>query len=282
MKRYLDALLAKASNQMEVVQPRTSSLFEPVSAKAVQRDWLDSTASSASRVEEPTSPSTRILDNSGRQENLSFETRPDRLNSGAAFPPPPLGQIETESGIDVPSSPARPPSLHPSALSEPGAMEPREIRIRETQASKPALQAAVRSPSSPARSDLTSIPFRSPDQVAYDKHQSTASEKTRTLKIGETPADLSSPNTPPRAKSAFPTDLMIGTTKEPRTLRSPQLIVREEREEEPPKQIKITIGRVDVRAVFQSRSDARHPEKIRKSSHLSLEEYLARRTKREP
>ncbi len=282
MKRYLDAILAKASNQMEVVQPRTSSLFEPVSAKAVQRDWLDSTASSASRLEEPTSSNTRLLDNSGRQEDLSFETRPDHLDPGAAFPPPPLGQIETESGIDVPSSPARRPGLHPSARSEPGAMEPGEIRIRETQASKPALQAVVRSPSSPARSDLTSVPFHSPDQVAYDKPQSTASEKTRTLKIGETPVDLSSPNTPPRAKSAFPTDLMIGTTKEPRTLRSPQLIVREERGEEPPKQIKITIGRVDVRAVFQSRSDARHPEKNRKSSHLSLEEYLARRTKREP
>lgn len=280
MSDFVDNLIAKSLGLTEVVAPRPMSLFEPLSAEAG-----------------PLAPEYYALEQDGAPRRTPAGV--EAMMDGVAPPAP-----KDKSSEKTPPAPraARSdlPSQHPVQVVDSSASQPAPLPI-PNQPAPPALvagdadkradrseyvapagQQTVNShPAAPERAPLRVVlPARTPAN-----RQSTAAQEAALLipphaSPGQAMTPLESiASTPSRTLLIAPApDQELGSQLSDRAAALPSA---PEAEAPAAPTIKITIGRVDVRAVTPDK-EAPRPAPAARNPALTLEEYLKRRSGGKP
>lgn len=285
MSDYLDNLIAKSLALAEVVQPRPLSLFEPLPS-----------------VSGLLAPDHSSLEQAARSAELSASPEPliDRAAPSAPNAElsenPPAGHREPQSG---------PPSQRPVQVIDrsPSQSTPQMIPLQPVMPAPVAGDAGKRADRSenaapagqqtvdshPAVSEHVSLRVVLHATTPADR-QSTATPEAIPLIPAHTAAPEHAMTLPESIVPAPPshTLLVAQLTTTPRpgesqdrgsplSDRAEPIPYAPEAERETAPTIKITIGRVDVRAVMPERPAPRAPPE-RRNPALSLEEYLKQRS----
>lgn len=285
MKRYLDSIIARTHNPQDVIQPRTFSIFEPPGAKGPNEDWLnpespaDTSASIIPREEGSTSPKAAF--------NVNVED--DRVPSA-------VGQIgkskpnvkNLESGDDQngtthfirrSASATRVLNQKPLAASALDISASESVEVGGAPPGKP-----LRMSADPVISSVRHPPELPPAQTSGQEiTDDTPSIDLRDERgAGMVPeVDRRESENVAHVRAATDSNRADGTRLVPHVA-SVQPVMRVEKEEgELSRLIRVTIGRVDVRAVFPTRPESRQRTKKQSPPRMTLDDYLSRRTKKE-
>jgi len=273
MSDYLDNLVSRTFNQTPAVKPRLASRYEPLSVVASDREM--------SMFDIELTPEEQLK----KREPLQSTSSGAQLNSRLPELPEPRvsHSLDQEPGLDVEESrliPAREPNVTveplPGLIHEPlpklikpasiAAVDSQDVRpIQPPNAGVRQLTRKVQKPAPPITSSINE-----PDQtLASDSRlKGTLTPKPRPDLLDN--RDISTGTAPTR---------LIST--EPKGHQSLEIISHQNSVAEPSTEgegkISVTIGRVDVRAIFaQPRVD--RSERPRKSTAMSLDDYLKQRT----
>jgi hypothetical protein len=261
MSDYLDNLVARSLGLAEVVQPRPLSIFEPLQPTGLP-------APDPNSLEEVGEPSSNL-------EPLRVtSSAPDVKLSEA----PPANLRETQSG---------PPSQNPVQVTRRGESQSTSLLIPH----QPLMPAPVAGDAD-MRADRSEYAAPAGQQTVDSQPAVSEHAPLRVVFHAATPADRQSTAT----QEATPLIPAHGTAPSSRTLLvAPEITLRpNDRQErgdpwsdgpepipaaqrETAPTIKITIGRVDVRAVMPERPAPR-PAPVARNPALSLEEYLKERS----
>jgi hypothetical protein len=271
MTDYLEHLAARALGQADLVRPRLPGLFEPL-------DPSEAAATEPFRAQEIERPSGRAAPVDARPEpEKSVRRSPKSASPTAAGQRPPMADPGRAS-IASSTSSAR-PSIEPQRDGPPAetAAPPRESPLPAVSATEveplPTRQAATPRAGSAASSDPGGPPsWPGPRPPAIPREPPTVAASPRGTVGGpprsapQSPIELPSPPVRPQPAQAPP------KRSEP---------VRGERDASSPAApaptIRVTIGRVDVRALLQPAPRTAAP---RRGSAVALDEYLKQRRER--
>lgn len=287
MNDYLDNLIAKSSGRAEVVAPRPMSLFEPLSSDADQF-----------------TSDHYLLEQDGAALQTPADVMPGAAPPASVMPTGvmPIGVVPIGVVMDVAT-----PAETKDELSK-KAPPP-----RATQSDRPSQHPVQSIDRSLSQSASLLIPHQSiggdvgqrADRAeraasvappAVDGHP-TASEHmpSRVVEHASIPADRQNPSTPEappdtlnharppeRAEAIIPAHTLLiapplDQERESHVNRAASSPPAPEAEAPATPTIKITIGRVDVRAVITERPEPR-PAPATRNTALTLEEYLKRRS----
>ena len=270
MSDYLDNLVSRTFNQTPAVKPRLASRYEPLSVVASDREM--------SMFDIELTPEEQLE----KREPLQTTSSDAQLNYRLPELPEPRvsHSLDHGPGVDVEESrlvPAREPNVTVEPL-------PRLTHEPLPKLIKPALIAAVDSqdvrPIQPPNAGVTSKVQKPAPAITSSIH-----EPDQTL-----PSDSRSKGTltpKPRPDLLDNRNLSTGTAPTrlistgPKGHQSLEIFSHQNSVAEPSTEgegkISVTIGRVDVRAIFaQPRVD--RSERPRKSTAMSLDDYLKQRT----
>ncbi|HEX3250334.1 MAG TPA: hypothetical protein VHS05_12965 [Pyrinomonadaceae bacterium] len=234
MSDYLNSLVARTLRLAPVVQPRPTSLFEPVASGPFPETAFE--AAETRTTQEVIQPAKRAATELPempvqRQEHVAMNEPPHAVLPSQTMPAPLL---------PMPPSPFRVDAIENS----------REVREGEL-------------PRRSADSDAT-IP------ASETRHNQTASVIKPEVRITSSATDRApvQPLTTPPLAPVFP----------PESLSRPRNISAQAAEPaEGPETVVVTIGRVDVRAIFAPPQAAPHPNRTA-SQPMSLDDYLKQRS----
>lgn len=253
MSDYLQNLLARSLNPSRGVQPRLASLYEPRAAA-----FAPTVSDSFDTAEAETEP---------RPPDADEAARPERRTADAAkeFPRPAW-----------PEAPTAPQQPFANASRQPDASRPAETRAErriENDAAPRLSRLSAEEPAPPAPTPSSEEVRKHASQVEPARRDSEAARD-----VPAPAASVRPPAAEPRVKPApavrlFEPRIQPAPPQPP--ARPPQLSEERAQAEAAPT-IRVTIGRVDVRAVAGVPQEKRRaPEQPRPG--LTLEEYLRRR-----
>jgi hypothetical protein len=257
MSDYLNNLVARALNMTPVVQPRLTSLFEPSAEGFLAHSFEHGTVRESLTARELTHQASPA----------SVEQAPAPLSQ----PRTPIS-IEPGEGEVGPRPRSRFESFeHHEEYKEAESKEqflPRAASLVQA----PLLSWATAVPSAPPASNVAIGSLTQPSLVEQNAQTSSAQRQTSasdiSARLEPAPAQPLRPSTPaiivrqPDSPPIMPTGRVMKQTAEAA---------------EPPQTISVTIGRVDVRAVFPQ-PPASRVSRTEKPAAMSLDEYLKRRS----
>lgn len=259
MSDYLNNMVARALNSASLIQPRLPSLFEPPSLAA---EWLPSALP----------PKTETADDESSTRGTSFDASPRTQPSVRKFPgdtsPPPL--------MPTPDSWRRQPERSDAGPAAERPLEPQQAEHGATIPLPPQTVGRRHAATSPTGGET--VPQSSPETPV--SIPSIAALKARMVlpkgggeRGGEPAESTSTPATqsaaPARVAAPPPEKILIKPAT--RAVNEPMIV-----QEQPPK-IRITIGRVEVRAIMPPQSPSSSPRPVRPQARLSLDDYLKQR-----
>jgi hypothetical protein len=280
MSDYLDNLIAKSLGLAEVVAPRPTSLFEPLGSEAgpLVHEYYSSDQDVAPRRTPAGADHVMDVAAPAQSEDLSSEDAPPQLRGAESDRPSQHPVQSTVQSVDRGAS--RPePRLTPNQLV---SVEAGQRADRARSATPPPQQPADQRP---------------PDQQMVDSHQSAPVHapllivSKATIPAGPqvpgapeaepfAPAQTSgapvTPSSPSGGKLVAPVSLRRAD-QESVSASPDRAAVPTPAADTAAPTIKITIGRVDVRAVTPDKESPR-PAAPARNHALTLEEYLKRRS----
>lgn len=271
MSDYLDNLVARTFGLAPVVQPRLASLFEPVSVAANNQAnaELESEMITEAAPVAQTAPLKPLTPEAFQQARPAVEPRKPQTvkeaihSTAPEVPQPPA--FPTASQIPAAPQLTQPP-MATAFQDEPGAPETRRFVLAK--APEPTDQITPVETREPYESD--SWPRIEPrvrklidDQLTEVQLRNSSDREPVENATMIRPAPPSPPNTG-----------LIETTS---AARPQQLVKRWSAEPASPETISVTIGRVDVRAIFSQQPAAR-PARSRDAAVNSLDDYLKQRS----
>jgi hypothetical protein len=271
MSDFLTRLAAKAVGAAPVIQPRLPSLFE--TGGQSQRPVIEVDAQrETSVIDQP---------NQTVSPNTNPVTTSDRRRPATNLVGEPRAAINLEAGrqrLDSDSAlPHRRERVGESALTETRSAEITAFTPANTEASDKASSPQVVQHERETRSEQTVI------QREHESEWPLIQPKIRQLISDQ----LSEVAITPKANEQFaskpaepvPSSLPIAAPPQPPQVRPAEILVREPaRVSEAQTSINVTIGRVDVRAVFAPVSQPARVAKDVPSRTASLDEYLKKRS----
>jgi hypothetical protein len=278
MSDYLDNLVIKSRGLATEVEPRLTSLFEPPPSGQFNPApfSLDQEEAHAEPAEPSLSVSSREASGDARLQ------RPDRVTARTAdvsrppmlIPPRPAAPAPIVAGDASGPAPPRAGGDRPVANERAGRRStpgqelppPTPARLAEQQGVGPQIESTARAaPIAPLITPAVTSAggTRQPNAAAPMLIESAAPASPTTLLIAPMAVPARETRQPDSAAPTMP------ATKE----------LAAEREQAPT--IKITIGRVDVRAVMPA-APAPRPAPARRDPQLSLDDYLKRRSGEKP
>lgn len=257
---FLAHLATRGLERREAVQPRLPSLFEPPPSAPVFGDL----AAMPARTEEER-PVER------------WEAPPETPRRRAPAPPPPAFLTPREE----PAQPAPPARRQPAAPPvEPARPEPALFPRPEARPDRTVVAAPLPAVERPALPASPAPPPRALAPAAPPRPEPAARIETREVRFETAPArpDPPPPVTPPPPPSPVLARPEIAGIVAPRQERPAERFAAPE----PAPVIRVTIGRIEVRAAVPSAAAAAaaapaRPES-RRGTEPSLEEYLKRRS----
>lgn len=283
MSNYLNNLAARALRHQEAVRPRLASLFEPPSGAQVPLpagppevetisyeqipDAASTIRSTALPAIEPRSHPRQTLDEEAARATVSLSSRPDALIGEVGreihevTPVLPVTRRDRESTVE-------PPAPFIASGKKDDAPPPRHVRTE-----------------TPMRVEVVRRENRTADarvvSARVDEAAANAVEKVRDLegRVASLEAPSASNRRHPEATTVPAT--VSRATRQPATESLTPLIVSPaaasgfERSNDPP-HVTVTIGRVDVRAVFSAPAQAPPRPTPRPGPAMTLAEYLKR------
>jgi hypothetical protein len=264
MSDFLTRLAARAVGTAPVVQPRLPSLFEaggqgyrPVVEVDVQRE--------TPAIDQNNRTVSAEVKQSGRISQL-----PQRVPFGEARP-----AIKTE--IDhrpqqpvITTTPVTKPKTEPA--------QPSTFSSELTESSQPTIEATGRAASPHVVEDVRATKS---EQITVPDREHESEWPLIQPKVRQLISDrLSESSTrQPRDENSAPTSIPIAAPVQSPQIRPAEVLVREPSViSEAPAPINVTIGRVDVRAVFAPVAQPMRATKDVHSQTASLDEYLKKRS----
>ena len=266
MNDYLTSLAARALAQSSPIVPRTGSLFEPTAARSLVKS----------------APNERRGADFQQGESLEVESQGE--NRRAKVPAAAVRPVEqAPSKLQDPVTPAvhfHRPQVFPQPSREPPALQTAAVAAPATVA-PPRPFAMVSITASPQALAITGREPRERAAVTPpDRSREPPHEKTRR---DELPADANSPSKQSRAPQPLPKTepvrpMIVPTvTVAPAPSPQPGAALPLQRQTEPPI-IRVTIGRVDVRAITSPPVPAAAARSPGRATRLSLDDYLKERS----
>jgi hypothetical protein len=279
MSDFVDNLIAKSLGLTEVVAPRPTSLFEPLSSDAgplapeyyaLEQDGAPQrTPASVEATMDGVAPPA--------PKDESSEITPPALRGAQSDLPPqhPVQVVDRSASLPAPPIPHQP---GPPALAAGDA----DKRADRSEYVGPADQQTVdRHPAAPERAPLRIVlPVRTPANrqsttaqeaaLLIPPHEATGQAMAPVESMASTPSHtLLISSSPDQGRGSQSSDRAAALPSAP------------ESEAPAAPTIKITIGRVDVRAMMPDK-EAPRPAPAARNTALSLDEYLKRRSGGKP
>ena len=288
MSNYLNHLMAKSLNQVEAIQPRLHSRFEPVSPLSF---------SPVVTAEELLSHQDSSIETTNQTQTPKLKTQPERFSSdvdsssedekskdNSARLQPRQGQLPANSHIEIPPNKRQ---VIPKQSEQHQASSLTDVPLNPSSKSDP--QESSSSPKQP-------LSPRSDDHSGASNHPATNSPSLQVNSDTELAKQIISPSTSSllaeertniTASSTKPSSSLQPITKENSvnslSQTSPLQPIKNDVAMNPPSSqptatptIQVNIGRIEIRATQPQPSK---PKTRPKSATLSLDEYLQQRAK---
>jgi len=241
MSDYLNTLIARTLRLEPVVQPRLASLFEPVSPGPVNQP--------ASEVSE-----TRSLEETLPRPTAELSQRKEKKEPNAES-----SVTNEQAAVVLQSQPMR-ASLLPASLLPAPVMPASPFSINDTAGTREVRNEELARPlahtdpiTTSSKTDSNTTPSRIKPEVRII---STATDRGQIQPLPSVPAYAAPPSPLSSARNA---GIQASTPAE-----APEAVV-------------VTIGRVDVRAIFPPSPATPRPHRVQQQS-MSLDEYLKQRS----
>lgn len=278
MTDFLTRLAQRQLGKLPVIEPRVPALYAPVVEEAATRMTIDDTEHRpVPRVEDQLVVRTKTF---GKQE-LSSEPEMRRgpsTKESVVGPEPLIRKDPMEIASNAASEQVVGPGPHirlkplenaPEAPHEPGGVTRNELPPKDIPRPLP-LRPRAKGPSND-RPPVAEPPSMVEGSVAVDEPPIAAPRKVALVSPGRLADGMASKHRRPPEHPIAPRSLI--------TPRQPAVQLRQDTPDaaEPP--VNVTIGRIEVTAVSAAPAPKRMPSTRRPS--MSLDEYLARRQRRE-
>jgi len=258
MSDYLNNLVARALNLTPVVQPRLTSLFEPPVGGGVAHSFKSETA----------------------RESLTTREQSHQSSSAASVEPAPapLSQRRMQNRVEPGEGQVGP---KPRSRIESFELNEEYKEAESNEQFLPGAAALVQAPllswpiAPPSASPASNVVIGSLTQTSVSEQnaqtgsaQPQPSASNISARLEPAPAQPLRPSTPA---------IIVRQPDSPPIMPTRRVMKQSDEAVEPPQTISVTIGRVDVRAVFPQ-PPASRVSRTEKPAAMSLDEYLKRRS----